>query len=65
MYSDTNGTLVGAYDGSTTSSVLKNATDTGYEIHIPASVSCSYARVAGAPNGAYTGWIVTVNEEIK
>ena len=63
-YSDTNGTLVAAYDGSTSSSVLKNVTDTGYEIHIPSSVNCSYARVAGGPNGAYTGWVVTVNEEI-
>lgn len=65
LYSDTSGTLVAAYDGSTSSTVLKNATTTGYEIHIPSSVSCSYARVAGGPNGAYAGWIVTVNEEIK
>lgn len=65
LYSNTSGTLVAAYDGSTSSSVLKNATTTGYEIHIPSSVSCSYARVAGGPNGAYDGWIVTVNEEIK
>ena len=63
-YSDTNGTLVTAYDGSTSATVLKNATTTGYEIHIPSSVNCSYARVAGGPNGAYDGWIVTVNEEI-
>lgn len=65
LYSDTSGTLVAAYDGSTSATVLKNATTTGYEIHIPTSVNCSYARVAGGPNGAYTGWIVTVNEEIK
>ena len=64
-YSDTSGTLVTAYDGSTSATVLKNATTTGYEIHIPSSVNCSYARVAGGPNGAYSGWIVTVNEEIK
>lgn len=64
-YSDTKGTLVSAYDGSTSSSVLKNVTDKGYEIHIPTSVNCSYARVAGGPNGAYAGWVVTVNEEIK
>lgn len=63
-YSNTSGTLVTAYDGSTSSSVLKNVTDKGYEIHIPSSVNCSYARVAGGPNGAYAGWIVTVNEEI-
>lgn len=63
-YTDTNGTLATAYDGSTSATVLKNATDTGYEIHIPTSVTCSYARVAGAPNGAYAGWIVTVNQEI-
>ena len=64
-YTNTSGTLVTVYDGSTSSTVLKNATSTGYEIHIPASVNCSYARVAGGPNGAYSGWIVTVNEEIK
>lgn len=64
-YTNTSGTLVTVYDGSTSSTVLKNATDKGYEIHIPSSVNCSYARVAGGPNGAYAGWIVTVNEEIK
>lgn len=64
-YTNTSGTLVTAYDGSTSSTVLKNVTDKGYEIHIPSSVNCSYARVAGGPNGAYAGWIVTVNEEIK
>lgn len=64
LYSDNSGTLVAAYDASTSSTVLQNTTDTGYEIHIPSSVSCSYARVAGGPNGAYDGWIVTVNEEI-
>ena len=64
LYSNTSGTLVAAYDGSTSSSVLKNTTDKGYEIHIPTSANCSYARVAGGPNGAYAGWIVTVNEEI-
>lgn len=64
-YTNTSGTLVTVYDGSTSSTVLKNATSTGYEIHIPTSVNCSYARVAGGPNGAYSGWVVTVNEEIK
>lgn len=64
-YSNTSGTLVTAYDSSTSSTVLKNVTDNGYEIHIPSSVNCSYARVAGGPNGAYAGWIVTVNEEIN
>lgn len=64
LYSDTNGTVVATYDAGSSSTVLKNATTTGYEIHIPASVNCSYARVAGAPAGAYAGWIVTVNEEI-
>ena len=64
-YSDTNGTLVTAYDGSTSGIVLKNVTDTGYEIHIPADVNCSYARVAGGPAGAYAGWVVTVNEQIE
>jgi hypothetical protein len=63
-YSNTSGTLVTVYDGSTSSSVLKNVTDKGYEIHIPSSVNCSYARVAGGPNGAYADWVVTVNEEI-
>jgi predicted MPP superfamily phosphohydrolase len=64
-YSNTSGTLVTVYDSSTSSTVLKNVTDKGYEIHIPSSVNCSYARVAGGPNGAYAGWIVTVNEEIN
>lgn len=59
-YSDTSGTLVTAYDGSTSPTILKNVTDTGYEIHIPMDVNCSYARVAGGPNGAYADWIVTV-----
>lgn len=63
-YSDTNGTLITAYDGSTSSVVLKNATSTGYEIHIPSSVDCSYARVAGGAAGQYFGWIVTLNENI-
>lgn len=63
-YSDTSGTLVTSYDGSSSSSVLKNVTDKGYKIHIPTSVNCYYARVAGGPNGAYDGWIVTVNETI-
>ena len=62
-YSNTSGTLVTVYDQSTTN-VIKNMTTTGYEVHIPSSVNCSYARVAGGPNGAYAGWIVTVNEEI-
>jgi predicted MPP superfamily phosphohydrolase len=65
LYSNTNGTLVAACDGSTSSAVLKNVTDKGYEIYIPADTVCSYARVAGGPNGAYDGWIVTVNEEIN
>ena len=64
LYSDTNGTVVATYDAGSSATVLKNATDKGYEIHIPTSVNCSYARVAGGPAGAYTGWIVTVNEEI-
>ena len=64
LYSDMNGTVVATYDAGSSATVLKNATTTGYEIHIPASVNCSYARVAGAPAGAYAGWIVTVNEEI-
>lgn len=65
LYSAKNDTALFAYDSSTSSSILKNVTDKGYEIHIPADVTCSYARVAGGPNGAYAGWIVTVNEEIK
>ena len=64
LYSDNAGTLVAAYDSSNTL-VVKNMTDTGYEIHIPTSVTCSYARVAGGANGRYAGWIVTVNEPIK
>jgi hypothetical protein len=65
LYDTDKSTVRGTYDGSTSSTVLKNATTTGYEIHIPSSVNCSYARVAGGPNGAYSGWIVTVNEEIN
>jgi hypothetical protein len=65
LYTSDKSTLAGTYDGSSSSSVLKNATDTGYEIHIPSTVTCNWARVAGGPNGAYTGWVVTVNEEIK
>lgn len=65
FYSAKNDTALFAYDSSTSSSVLKNVTDHGYEIHIPSTAECSYARVAGGPNGAYAGWIVTVNEEIK
>lgn len=64
-YSNTSGTLVTAYDSSTSSTVLKNVTDKGYEIHIPSSVNCSYARVAGGANGQYADWVVTVNEEIS
>lgn len=63
LYSDNSGTLVGAYDG-TTAGVVQNMTDTGYEIHIPATTICSYARVAGGGAGQYAGWVVTVNEEI-
>lgn len=65
LYDTDKSTVRGTYDGSTSSTVLKNATTTGYEIHIPSSVNCSYARVAGGPNGAYAGWIVTVNEAIN
>lgn len=64
LYSDTSGTLV-TYYGSTAAGTIKNQTDTGYEVHTPATISFAYARVAGAPAGAYADWIVTVNEEIK
>ena len=64
LYGGDKSTVAGTYDAGSSSSVLKNMTDTGYEIHIPSSATCSYARVAGAPKGAYTGWVVTVNEEI-
>lgn len=63
-YSNTSGTLVSAYDSSNTS-IVKNLTATGYEVHIPSSVNCSYAKVAGGPKGGYGGWIVTVNEPIQ
>lgn len=63
LYSNNSGTLVGAYD-STTAGVVQNMTDTGYEIHIPTTTICSYARVAGGGAGQYAGWVVTVNEEI-
>lgn len=65
LYTNASGTWICSYDSSTSSTVLKNATTTGYEIHIPSDNNCSYARVAGGPNGASAGWIVTVNEEIK
>ena len=65
FYSAKNDTALFAYDSSTSSSILKNVTDKGYEIHLSSSANCAYARVAGGPNGAYAGWIVTVNEEIK
>ena len=64
LYDSDKSTVAATYDSGASSTVLKNATTTGYEIHIPADVVCSYARVAGAPNGAYTDWVVTVNEEI-
>lgn len=63
-YSNTSGTLVTAYDASNTN-IVKNLTATGYEVHIPTSVNCSYAKVAGGPKGGYAGWIVTVNEVIE
>lgn len=65
LYSDVEGALVATYDGSSSTSVVKNTTDEGYEIHIPTSVVCSYARVAGGPSGTYADWVVTVNEEIE
>lgn len=65
LYSADKSTVMANYDGEASSTVLKNTTTTGYEIHIPADVSCSFARVAGAPAGAHTGWVVTVNEEIQ
>ena len=64
LYDSDKSTVRGTYDGSTSATVLKNATDTGYEIHIPSSVNCSFARVAGGANGQYTDWVVTVNEPI-
>ena len=63
LYSDTNGTLVAAYN--TGQSQITDETDNGYTVKIPSSLSgIAYARVAGGPNGAYAGWVVTVNEEI-
>lgn len=64
LYAADKSTVVSTYDGSSSSIWLKNTTDTGYEIHIPADVDCSWARVAGAPEGAHTDWVVTVNEPI-
>ena len=64
LYADDKSTVNAIYDCSDSGVVIKNKTTTGYEVHIPTSMTCSYARVAGAPNGAHTGWIVTVNEEI-
>lgn len=64
LYSNTNGTLVAAYN--TGQSQITDETDHGYTVKVPSSLSgVAYARVAGGPNGAYAGWIVTVNEEIS
>ena len=64
FYSDTNGTIVGAYN--TGQPQITDETDYGYTATAPSSLSnIAYARVAGAPKGAHTGWIVTVNEEIS
>lgn len=65
LYGSDKSTVVATYDSGSSSTVVKNTSATGYEIHIPADIACSYARVAGAPAGAHTGWIVTVNEEIS
>lgn len=65
LYAEDKSTVAGTYNGETNATVLQNATDTGYEIHIPADVTCSYARVAGGPEGAYADWVVTVNEPIE
>ena len=63
LYSDTNGTFVAAY--STGQAQITDESTTGYTVKVPADLSgVEYARVAGAPNGAYAGWIVTVNQEI-
>ena len=64
LYGSDKSTVAATYNADTNSVVLKNATDTGYEIHIPSDVTCSWARVAGAPEHCYSGWIVTVNEPI-
>lgn len=63
LYSDTNCSLVGYY--STGQTQVTEETDTGYTVKIPSGLTgVEYARVAGAPNGAYTDWVVTVNQEI-
>lgn len=63
-YSDTSGTLVGAYG--TGQSQITDETNTGYTVNIPSALTgVAYARVAGGPAGGHTGWIVTVNEEIN
>lgn len=64
LYSDTNGTFVAAYDGG--QSQITDKTTNGYTVKVPSSLSgVEYARVAGAPNGAYAGWVVTVNQVIS
>lgn len=64
LYSNTSGTLVAAYN--TGQLQITDETDHGYTAKVPSSLSgVAYARVAGGPNGAYAGWIVTVNEEIN
>lgn len=64
VYSDNAGTLADAWDAVNTN-VLQNKTATGYEVHLPTGKNYAYARVAGAPAGAHTDWIVTVNEPIE
>ena len=64
LYSDDTGTVVASYDATSSSAIVQNMTATGYEIHIPAEITCSFARVAGGAAGQYAGWIVTVNQEI-
>lgn len=62
-YSDTSGTQTGGYV--TGQAQITNEFTHGYKFTIPSGVTATkYAIVAGAPNGAYAGWVVTINEKI-
>lgn len=63
LYADDKATV--NYGWGADGNVIQNKTSTGYEVHIPADYTCSYARVAGGPEGAYADWVVTVNEPIE
>jgi hypothetical protein len=62
VYEDTNGTIIGYYRPESDARIY-DVTNTGYRYGHPGSAA--YIRVAGAPAGAHTGWVVTKNEPIE